>query len=218
MVSTDFLIADQNLPFSISLAMMLIITVLEGLGMVFGTGISSMIGHFSSDADLHVPHVDTHGTLSTFFSWLNIGRVPITILLIIILTCFGLIGFGLQALFYAYAGMLMPSMVAAIGAFAASMPVIRSCSSGLSRIMPTDETTAISSDELVGRIAVIITGKATHKSPAQAKVKDAHNQQHYIMLEPDVESDILEQGEKVLLVRREGHIFYSIRNLNENLL
>ena len=216
----SFLTASQNLPFSVSLAMMLIITIMEGVGLLLGSGISGITEHFSPDAhvDVHAPHMESHGALSTVFSWLNIGKVPVMVLLVIFLTCFGLIGLFVQAIAHGSLGMYMPALVVSVGAFATSMPVVRTCSAGLSKVMPKDETTAISSDELIGRMAVITTGKAASKSPAQAKVKDAHDQQHYIMLEPDEDGHIFEQGEKLLLVRREGHIFYAIRNLNENLI
>lgn len=208
------------MPFTVSIVVMLIITLIEGFGLFFGAGLSDIIGYFTPDTDIDMdaPEMDTHGAFSEIFSWLNVGRVPVMVLLIIFLTCFGLIGLIMQTIAHGSFGLFLPAALASIGAFIISMPVVRGCSAGLSKIMPKDETTAISSDDLVGRMAVIVLGKAERKNPAQAKVKDAYNKKHYVMLEPDEDGNVFEQGEKLLLVRREGHIFYAIRNANEKLI
>ena len=38
------------------------------------------------------------------------------------------------------------------------------------------------------------------------------------MLEPDVAEEIFKQGDKVLLVRREGAVFFAINNVNQQLI
>jgi len=83
--------------------------------------------------------------------------------------------------------------------------------------MPNDETTAISFNSLIGRVAIIILGEAKKGYPAQAKVKDAYGKYHYIMVEPDIETETFSEGTAVLLVRRVSNIFYVIALNNEKM-
>ena len=71
----------------------------------------------------------------------------------------------------------------------------------IARILPQDETTAIYSDELIGRTATIILGDARPQSPAQAKVKDQHGLTHYILVEPE-QDEIFSQGQSVVLTQK----------------
>ncbi|WP_313737044.1 OB-fold-containig protein, partial [Sphingobium yanoikuyae] len=77
-------------------------------------------------------------------------------------------------------------------------------------LLPRDHSTAIPLDHLVGSRARIVTGRATRGSPARARVEDHHGQAHYVMVEPDNDGQVLEEGETILLVRREEHLFRAI--------
>jgi hypothetical protein len=62
-----------------------------------------------------------------------------------------------------------------------------SCAAKLiSKIIPKDETTAIHSDDLIGRTAKLYWVRQTN-SPAQAKVKDQFGQMHYVLVEPELD-------------------------------
>ena len=80
----------------------------------------------------------------------------------------------------------------------------------LAWIIPQDETTAVSLDSLVGTRGTVTIGVARRGSPAQAQVRDAYGHAHYVMIEPQNEDHPIAQGETVLLVRREGHIFTAL--------
>ena len=72
-------------------------------------------------------------------------------------------------------------------AFFATLPIVRILGAGLARLIPQDQTYAVSFDSLVGRIATIVTGTARQGYPAQAKVPNEHGQTLYVMVEPDTE-------------------------------
>lgn len=78
--------------------------------------------------------------------------------------------------------------------------------------MSMDETDAVSEKTFIGRVAKITLGKAEINSPAQAKLKDEHGQNHYIMVEPDIQGDVFETGRLIILVSRVGTIFKAISN------
>jgi hypothetical protein len=48
-------------------------------------------------------------------------------------------------------------------------------------------------------------------------VLDQHKQAHFIMVEPQYDSDIIGTGETALLVRKEGNIFFGLPDVNTTL-
>ena len=85
------------------------------------------------------------------------------------------------------------------------------------KIMPKDETTAVSQESLIGRIGTVVLGEARAGSAAQVRVKDVYGQQHYVMAEPDSD-EVLKQGDAVLLVSLEGNTFKAILNPSGSLV
>ena len=82
----------------------------------------------------------------------------------------------------------------------------------VAKVMPKEETSAVSLNSLVGRVATITLGTASPGKPAQGKVRDEHGLEHYVMIEPDIADAAFEQGSEVLLVRSEGAKFFAIAN------
>lgn len=192
-----FLLAGDNVPFVVALVLMLLIGVAEVAGL--GSG---LVPDFDADG--------AHGDAS-LLQWLNVGRVPFLMLLVIFLLGFGLVGLVGQRLVTAVFGGPAPWWLAAPLALAAATPTTRSASRLLARYLPTEETTAVDRDSLVGRMAVIVTGHAASGSPAQARARDVHGQPHYVMVEPDTPDETFEEGETVVLVRRSSATFFAIR-------
>lgn len=198
------------------------IALLEGIGTLFGAGISNALESIFPEADIDVdiegPDMDSPTALSRILSWLRIGQVPVLVLMVIFLVTFGLAGLILQNTLLTMFGFMLPASVAWIGPFALALPTMRVFGGGLAKIIPKDETSAVSHDSFVGRVATITLGKAESGKPAQAKVRDSHGKTHYIMLEPDLKEEIFEQGSEVLLVKRSGSVFYAINNTNSSLV
>ncbi len=218
----EFLTAEPNMPFAVSLTVMLGIAILEGVAMLLGAGISSFLDALLPELDIDVgldaSEVPAVAPLSRFLGWLRIGKVPILILLVIFLTAFGLIGLGIQSLTINLLGFLLPGLVASILSLALTFPVVRVLGGGLEKIMPKDETDAVSEQSLVGRIAVITIGTAEANSPAEAKVKDQNGLTHYVMVEPDEPGLRFTTGTAVLLVRYDGSVYTAIENTNKALV
>jgi membrane protein implicated in regulation of membrane protease activity len=187
----DIIAAPANLPFLVALLIMLMIGAVEALGL----GASAV--HLDVGADL-----DGGGDL---LGWLGIGKVPLLMLLVVFLAVFGLAGLAIQQ----FAGPLS-LWIAVPGAAAAALPLTGLGARGLARIMPQDETTAVSLDSLVGRRATITIGTARRGSPAQARVSDIHGQPHYVMVEPYDDAHAVGEGETVILERRQGNIFIAL--------
>lgn len=192
-----FILAPENLPFAVALLVMLLIGLVEALGL----------GLSAAHVDLHL---DAHGDGPDLLAWLGVGRVPILMLLVIFLAFFGLAGLLVQeAAAAAAGGPLSPALASAV-AVLASLPLTGVGARGLARIMPRDETTAVSLDSLVGKRGTVTVGTARRGSPAQVRVRDSFGQSHYVMVEPHDEAHPLGQGTTVLLARREGNIFIGL--------
>jgi hypothetical protein len=218
----EFISASPNLPFSVALAVMLAIAVLEGVGTLLGMGVSSLIEgllpDFDVDFDAEISTGDTPFAMSRILGWLRFGKVPALILLVVFLTSFGLAGLAIQKVVHTTFGSLMPGLLASLIAFAASLPVVRALGGGLAKILPKDETSAVSEKTFIGRVAVITLGTSRRGSPAEAKLQDQYGQAHYVMVEPDISDEEFQQGDQLLLVKKSGSTFRAIRNTSDSLV
>ena len=218
-----FILDSHNLPFTIALLTMLGIALLEGITTLLGLGLSSLLGHFlpdidaQPDLDVDHPDVDTPhaGTsLGHLLSWINVGRVPLMVLLIIFLTIFALLGYTLQAIFLIIIGHMLPELLAALVSLLLSLPLVRLLGKFLGKLMPNDETEAISEETFIGRVATITLGTAIKGRPARAKFQDNYGTTHLVMVEPESTEEVFNQGDKVILLERLGGKFLAVRNIN----
>ena len=139
-------------------------------------------------------------------------KVPFLVVFIVLLTCFGISGLILQSVVQSFFGFLLPALLAGPLVFVLALPVTRVSTAGVARIMPRDETEAVSSDSFVGRVAVVTGGTARKGYAAQARLNDEYGQTHYVMVEPDSDTRELPHGSEVLLIEKFGHRFIAIAN------
>ncbi len=224
-----YFLAEQNLPFSVAIAVVLAMAVLEGVLTLLGFGLSALLDGLGGDIDLPdmeaeadvgagLDAADSGGlSFGSLLAWLRFGEVSAIILLIIFLSAFGALGFALQGAVSSVSGTYLPSALAAVPAFAGALPVVRVLGGALGRLMPREETSAVSLETLVGRLARITLGTAATGRPAQGKVRDQHGLEHYVMIEPDIEGAEFAQGSEVLLIRKDGAKFFAIANEHDAL-
>lgn len=189
----SFLGASENVVFVTAILLMLLI----GLVQLIGLG------------DLTGDHADVHAD-GDLLSWLGVGQLPLLMLLVVFLTIFGVAGLILQQAVTDGFGAPLDAWIAVPVVAVASLPLTGVAARGLARILPRDHTTAVPLEVLIGTTAQVITGRATLGSPARARAEDHHGQAHYVMVEPDRSGQVFEEGEQVLLVRREGELFRAI--------
>lgn len=208
----ELLLDPDTWLFTAAIGLVLGLAVIEGLSLLLGLGgLSGWAEHWLPDG--HGPDADG------WLGWLHLGKVPLTILLILFLTAFSLAGFAAQMLARQLLGQFLPLPLVAMGALFLAVPAVRGLGGLLGRIMPKDETAAISLDELVGRIATVVAGTARFGRPAQARVRDGLGRTHYVMVEPDADGAEFPAGTEVLLVRRAGGSrFQGIANPRPGLL
>ncbi|MGI9423922.1 MAG: YqiJ family protein [Hyphomicrobiaceae bacterium] len=210
-------------PFTITITVMLLIAITEAMGTVFGISPSALLDQLLPEMDVDVD-VDIDGdvpagadvdSLSSVLGWLCIGKVPLLVLLVAFLTAFGLAGFAVQSAAHTVTGLHLPLIMAVPAALFTAVPPTRWLALGLSRLMPKEETEAVSSSSFIGKTAIITRGLAQTGMPAEAKLRDAHGQLHYVLVEPDSSDTSFPQGTEVLLTSQTSAIrFKAIANTN----
>jgi len=200
---SDILLAPDVRPFAIAAAIMLTLGVIEMLTTMVGFSFGSVLGSDASvDADGH------HG-LDGLFLWINAGRLPLLILIVLALGVFAIAGFFLQGLAHG-AGLSVPVAIAAIAAAGFSLPVIRLTSRGIARIIPRDETYAVNEADFIGHVAEVSVGPLDQGLPGRVRLKDVFGNWHSLVARASPESTPLPVGASVLLVDRDARSFIAI--------
>jgi Inner membrane protein YqiJ, N-terminal/Inner membrane protein YqiJ, OB-fold len=228
MLETFF--SPATTPFAVAICLMLFIAAVEVVGALMGIPASAMLDSLIPEIDVdldvevdyaggaldgdvpNIPNAPSAGPLSQILGWLCVGKVPILVLLIVFLTAFGLSGIFIQSIAQGLIGVPFPAFIAAIPALAAAIPVTRVSGLALSKLMPKEQTEAVSQKHFIGKVAIIVRGKARKGSPAEAKLTDSFGQTHYVLIEPDDETESFMQGTEVIIVKQLGSIYRAILN------
>ena len=234
-----FLFAPINAPFAIALGILGGLLVIEIVTLVAGIPFSAKIdailhldlhGPDLHGPDLHGPDLhgpDVHGPhahggghagldvahepgmFGTAWDWLNAGRVPLLILIMIMLGSFGALGYMIEGVSHSFVGWL-PTFMAAIAAFIITIPVTRRVSLLVSKVVPRDETYVVEAGSLVGQTGIIVTGPMAQNTIARVKVKDVHGNHHFPWVRTKDPNLKLDNGDHVLLVEHIGSEYLAI--------
>lgn len=193
------LLEAYNMPFAVALGLMLVLLVIQLLGFL------DIDLDLDTDADADISAGPVEGLLTL----LGLGRIPLTVWLVIFLLFFAGIGVSVQELAADLTGSPLDAWLAALIAGAAAVPVTGILARPVGRILPQDETTAVSTETLLGRRARITEGVARSGSPARARVRDVHGHSHFVMVEPHETASEFHAGDEIILVRREDNTFFA---------
>lgn len=193
----SLLTTPDTWPFATALILMILLAVVEVLGMLLAASPSSLL-------DSLIPDVDGLG-------WLHVGRVPILVVVILWLTGFSLSGFAIQSVAQSVTGAALPIWLASIPAVFLGLVNASLFGGVLARLVPADETRAVSEQSLVGQRGVVSEGMARRGLAAQAKVRDAHGHMHYVLVEPLDDEESFGEGVVVVLVNKNGVHYRCVR-------
>jgi hypothetical protein len=204
-------------PFALATGLIVAVGITEALALLVGASTSQWIdGMLGGHAETNV---ETEGPVNAALGWLHIGKVPILAILVIFLTTFAAIGFASQFMMRAATGWMMPQGLAVAIAAAAGVLAVRFLGRGLARVIPRDETSAITDASLIGRVGTVVIGTARAGRPAEARLRDEFGTTHYVMVEPEDPAQEFAAGASVLLVRHlGGRRFHAILNPKPELL
>jgi hypothetical protein len=203
--------APELWPFSLAVGLLIGVAVAEAVALMIGASPLHWLGGDMPDTPDSIPD----GPLG----WLHFGRLPLLVILVLFLATFAVVGFAVQFSVRGFTSVFLPMPAAAALAGVAAVFGVRVLGNALARIMPKDETSAVSDASLVGRVGSVVIGTARAGKPAQARVRDQHGTQHYVMVEPEETDQALEAGVNVLLVRHlSGRRYHAIVNPKPELL
>ena len=124
-------LAPECAPFAIAAMILVGLTVIEILSMLLGFSLSELIGK---------PHFEGHeGVIAGLLSWINIGGVPLLILIMLVLGIFAVTGFAIQTV-ADIAWTPLPAMIAAAPALLVTIPLVRGSTRTIGA--PTASTTS----------------------------------------------------------------------------
>ncbi|MDC0948502.1 DUF1449 family protein [Gammaproteobacteria bacterium] len=219
-----YLSSPPYYPFTAALIVVLILCGIEIVGTLLGF---SMTGDSGSDVDapdieagVDTANVDvelgpdinadvdsdlvTHQTPSfsaSFMSWLGMGKVPFLVWLIAACTVFGLMGIAIQLVTEKIGvGPLMLSLAVPLALAAASLPTRWFCA-GLAKVLPKEESSAISHRSLGGRVGVVTGAEGKLGRPTECRVVDGYDQTHYVLVEPTDVDVSFANGDEVFILR-----------------
>lgn len=147
-------------------------------------------------------------------SVLGFGKVPAILVLIILLTAFGLGGFAIQAMAVKVFTTALPPIVSVPIALIFAIEASRRLVAILAKYIPSEETSAVGRETLIGRVATIVYGDATPERPASATVSDAYGSVHRIQVKSD--TGTIHQGSPALIIAYEGAFFIVGRDSAES--
>lgn len=224
-----YLLAPENFTFAIALGLLCVIGGVQAVSLILGAEVfgflQNWVGHIGDHG--HLPgdvgqgvHVDVghgggelsldHHTPSfgeAALSLLGVGKVPFIFTFLTFLFGYSCIGYNLQWLIGSLSGSLWPFWLASLAAFALNLPVLRLGNEALARVIPRDESYAVSEESFVGKLAVIVIGTVTFERSSEAKLTDDHGRTHYVQVVADEPSESFSQGAEVVLVGKRGSLF-----------
>lgn len=184
--------------FAVAALILVGLIVVEILSMLLGFSLSELIGK---------PHLESHeGFVAGLLSWINVGGVPLLILIMLTFGVFAATGFAIQAI----AGTFwtpLPAAVAVLPAILVTIPLVRGSTRTVARLVPRDETYAVHNDDFVGRTAEVTIGPLDQGLPGRVRLRDAHGNWHQLRAGAAKGEGPLGVGKTVLLVDRKADIF-----------
>jgi hypothetical protein len=208
----DLLLAPETKPFGIAALVLFGLVAIELVGLIIGISASSVVdkgfdGHADGQASGHTENHDTW--FGGILGWINPGRVPILILIMLALGAFAATGYVVQSIALALAGPL-PVLIASAIAVAGAVELIRVGSRFVARIIPRDETYAIDEADLIGRTASVVVGPLDGGKPGRVRVQDRHGNWHFLIARAAEGHGPFATGKTVLLADCRKNIFLAI--------
>ena len=203
----SFFLDDANFWFSCALGVVAALFILEMAGMFFGI---SLLGLIDDQAEMDAD-TDASSGFTQFGSWLALDRVPLLVWLVLLLTTFGISGLLLNFFSQTILNTYFAHWLVMILALLLGLFLTARCGGFIARLLPKQESSATTADELVGTVGHITVGVARHNSPAEGKFVDTHGQPHYLLVEPIEPDEQFSQGEKILLIQKRDYRWLASR-------
>lgn len=195
----------ENRPFGVAALTLAGLLVLELVLLLVGISASSVV-----EKGLDLDHDGAPDWLGGMFGWLNAGRVPLLVLLMLLLGGFAAVGYALQSVVHAAVGSWLPAWIASAAAFVGTLPIARAGSRLTARIVPRDETYVAEQADFIGGTATVTVGPLDQGRPGRVRLRDRHGNWHFLIARAAAGQGPFAIGATVLLVEHQGGVYLAI--------
>ena len=193
----NYLIVSYNVWFTAPLAVMFLLAIFRLVAGGIDFGDADVDTDIDADADMEVDSELQHSSFSDVFGFLNVGRVPLMVVLMSLFATWGISGLTANALFKISAN---PQWFWASGvvAFFCSVLGTRYISIALSKLFPESER-AVTDVQLLGLRGRVISGQIT-TTFGTARVQVPNGPQLTVSCRAKADEVVPVKGDTVILV------------------
>ncbi len=198
----SFLLSQENLPYAISLCIVGILGIVESLSLVIGASFLGLLDDWApNDGGNDV------GGVTGLAGWLCISRLPLLIWFVLALVSFAIAGLSVNYFSLSWFNSLLTQSVSLPISLMLMAVSCHFLGGKLANILPKNESSAVSVEDLNGCVGTLTIGKAVLGNPSEALVKDGYMQKHYVLVEPDKDGVEFLTGTQVVLLKRRGRVW-----------
>ena len=193
-----------NLIFTIPILMVILYLILQifGLALDFGADVDTDAGEVDVDVDADVDaDADTLPALERGLAFINVGKVPLTIVVSTFLLFWGITGFACNGIIQRAFGSF-PSVFILLScgaAFVVGIIGTKFLAGAIARVFPEVESYSSSNETLLGQVAQVVSGQVTSKF-GRAKVKDQYGNVLTVFCKVRDGKEVPKRGDEVVLV------------------
>jgi hypothetical protein len=209
-------------PFSIAALALLGLLLIEIVTLLLGKPLSALIDHAVGHDGVHLDagHVEAgsaldhgldhsphgakpegqhQGAFGTALDWVNAGRVPLLVLIIVVLAAFAALGIVLQTL-VGVVGFYVPKWIAVALVIVPALVATRHLTRLVGKVVPRDETYVLAGGDFVGLVGEVTVGPVKRGVVARARIRDRHGNTHWPRIEPADPEQTIPAGASVLVI------------------
>jgi len=195
-----------NLIFTVPILLVIFYLILQAFGLVLDLGgdVDTDAGDVDVDVDADVDAdagMDDFPTFERALGFINVGKVPLTIIIATFLMFWGITGYTVNGVIKNAIGSFPSIFILASCASALVVGIIATkfLSGIIARVFPQIETYSSSNESLLGQVAQVVSGQVTSKF-GRAKVKDQYGNELTVFCKIPEGKEVPKRGDEVVLV------------------
>lgn len=190
-----------NLIFTVPILLVIFYVILQIFGLALDFGGDTDAGDADGDVDADADIDTDFSALDRALGFINVGKVPLTIIIATFLLFWGVSGFMTNGIIRnVLDGFPSAFIMASCGvALVVSIIATKFLSGVIARLFPTIETYSSSNQSLLGQVAQVVSGEVTSEF-GRAKVKDPYGNVLTIFCKTPEGKEVLKRGDEVVLI------------------
>lgn len=201
----EFILSYDNLPYLVCLVVIAVLGFIELMARAAGISLIAM-----TDMPTCNPS-PSESLTNNLGNWLCLDRMSALLWCLMAMGLFALLGFGINCLLWLVTLPTLPQSISVWIIFPLTGLACHWLGQSSCWRQDATEDLAVDEQDLGGRVAITTFGDAAPGVPAEALVRDATEQQHYVLVEPRSGEASFTPGTSVVLIRRDKNIWQATR-------